>query len=290
MKSNEQKHGLHACEEIVIKQYDDDFAALYRCVWDSYLGKRQEALLNDLFGGGSIPDNVFDAAAGTGELAIRLARQGRRVTANELSPAMRHYIHEQKAANALTDSVLKIVEPGVCWRSFPNGFESQSFGLVICIGAALAHCDNSPAGILRDSLIGLASLVERNGYLLVDCKRYAEDGRELLGDGSKRPLEIADSESVEWTDLVGTLRSGTLRSSFSIAGDRTLTRVFHYQDSASPNGFGREWTFRTWPVAKAEVCDIASSCGLCLVQTKVLGGQGGKLPVDNLLFRKERQP
>jgi len=279
--------GLRDCELNVIDNYDDDFAALYRCVWDSSLGDRQEGLLKELFSDTPIPNTVLDAAAGTGELAVRLAKNGQEVTANELSPSMQHYIQKQKAANAFTDNALQIVEPGICWRNLPDKIGKKSFGLVICVGAALAHCDNSRTGILNDSLAALASLVESNGFLLVDCKRYAEDGRELQGDGSKRPLEIADSEAVEWIDLAGNHRKGTLRSSFSISADSTLTRVFHYQEFGSANGHKREWTFRTWPVAKLEVCRIVASCGLRLVQEKVLGGTGKKLPVDNLLFRRE---
>jgi SAM-dependent methyltransferase len=286
MKSAETDLDLHACESIVINQYDEDFAALYRCVWDSYLGNRQEGLLNDLFPDDSTPSTILDAAAGTGELAVRLVKSGRKVTANELSPSMRRYIHKRKAATTPTNGALAVLEPGICWRNLPDKIGKQSFGLVICIGAALAHCDNSRTGILNDSLVALASLVESNGFLLVDCKRYAEDGRELQGDGSKRPLEIADSEDVEWIDLRGNHRKGTLRSSFSISADSTLTRVFHYQEIAAANRCEREWTFRTWPVAKLEVCGILESYGMRLVREKVLGGTGNKLPVDNLLFRK----
>lgn len=287
MKSPKDERGPHDCEANVIYSYDDDFAAVYRCVWDSYLGERQETLLNDLFPDDSIPNTILDAAAGTGELAVRLAKRGRMVTANEISPSMRRYVRLQKEANSFADGALTILEPGICWRSLPTAIGREPFGLVICIGAALAHCDNSPTGILNDSLAGLASLVQPNGYLLVDCKRYAEDGRELQGDGSKRPLEIADSESVAWTDVHGRPRKGTLHSSFSLSQDSSLTRVFHYQEFGSGEKREREWTFRTWPVAKPEVCRIVSSCGLRLVQEKVLGGTGKKLPVDNLLFRKE---
>jgi SAM-dependent methyltransferase len=287
MKSSKDGVNLHACESIVFDQYDEDFAALYRSVWDSYLGDRQEEVLNELFHGGSCPNTILDAAAGTGELAIRLVKSGRNVTANELSPSMRRYIHKRKAAAAPTDGALTVLEPGICWRDLPAKIGNQSFGLVICIGAALAHCDNSRTGILNDSLVALASLVESNGFLLVDCKRYAEDGRELQGDGSKRPLEIADSKEVKWIDLRGNHRKGTLRSSFSLSADNTLTRVFHYQEIAADR-FEREWTFRTWPVAKLEVSDILESCGMRLVRKEVLGGAGNKLPVDTLLFRKGR--
>ena len=159
--------------------------------------------------------------------------------------------------------------------------------MVICIGAALAHCDNSPTGILNDSLAGLASLVRHKGYLLVDCKRYAEDGRELHGNGSKRPLENADSEYVTWTDVHGRSRKGNLHSSFSLSKDTSLTRVFHYEEFGSAEKREREWTFRTWPVAKTEVYRIASCYGLRLVREQVLGGTAKKLPVDNLPFRKE---
>jgi len=277
---------LHECESIVVEQYDEDFAALYRCVWDSYLGDRQEALLRELFPNGSFPSKILDAAAGTGELAVRLAKSGRKVTANELSPSMRYYIHTQKAANTLTDSVLNILDPGSCWRSLPAMIGKQSFGLVVCIGAAVAHCDNSPNGILRDSLAGLASLVQADGFLLVDCKRYAEDGCELQGDGTKRPLEITDSEAVAWCDAYGVQRKGTLCSSFVLSEDRSLTRVFHYEPFDLGSGCERDWTFRAWPVEKHEVCQIVSSCGMRLVREKVLGGNGKKPLVDNLLFRK----
>lgn len=277
----------HECESLVIEQYDEDFAALYRCVWDSYLGDRQEALLRELFPNGSFPDKVLDAAAGTGELAVRLAKSGRRVMANELSPSMRSYIHTQKAANALADSTLSILEPGSCWRHLPTMIGKQSFGLVVCIGSALAHCDNSPDGILRDSLVGLASLVQAGGFLLIDCKRYAEDGCELQGDGTKRPLEVTDLEAVAWRDRNGIQRQGTLRSSFSTVPDRSLKRVFHYEPCDSGAEGERDWIFRTWPVEKHEVCQIVSSCGMHLVKEKVLGGTGKKVLVDNLLFRKE---
>jgi hypothetical protein len=221
---------------------------------------------------------------------VRLAKNGRKVTVNELSPSMRRSIQQQKAAKAITDDLLEIINPGTCWRNLPAKIGRQSFELVICLGAALAHCDNSATGILSDSLVALASLVESHGLLLVDCKRYAEDGRELQGDGGKRPLEIVDSEAVEWTDLHGNHRKGTLRSSFSLSKDRSLVRVFHYQEFGSANEGNRKWTFRTWPVAKLEICRVVSACGMRLVQETVVNGSGKKLSVDNLLFRKDFAP
>ena len=130
-------------------QFDDDFAALYRCVWDSYLGDRQEALLKELFPDGSFPDTVLDAAAGTGELAVRLAKDGRKVTANEMSPAMRRYVHKLKASVSQAHGSLEILEPGVSWRRLPTAMGKQAYGLVICIGAALAPLRHSATGFWR---------------------------------------------------------------------------------------------------------------------------------------------
>jgi hypothetical protein len=117
--------------------------------------------------------------------------------------------------------------------------------------------------------------------------RYAEDGREPQGDRSKRSVKMADSKEVKWIDLLGNYRKRALRSSFSISADSALTRVFHYQEIAGADRCEREWTFHTWPVAKLEVCDIIERCAMRQVRKKVSGGTGNKLPVDNLLFRKE---
>jgi len=280
------KATLHDCERNVVSSYDVDFAALYRCVWDPSLGDRQERLLGRFFEDRPFPSTVLDAAAGTGELAIRLVKQGRKVSAHEFSPAMNHYLHQRKVGGVPLSGEFSIIEPGVPWRVLPSSLGGQSFGLVICIGAALAHCDNSPSGILNESLLALCSLVEAGGYLLVDCKRYAPDGRELLGDGNKRPLEIDDSASVAWTDLQGAPRQGALRSSFAMAPDCSLTRVFRYADADGSRPSVCEWTFRTWPVAKAEVVQVVASGGLRLVQEIEIPGAGMKLPVDNLLFQK----
>jgi len=280
---------LQACELNVVDQYNEDFAALYRSVWDVYLADRQEAVLSQLFPDAPPPQPVLDAAAGTGALAIRLAKRAWQVTANEFSPAMRCHVYRQKLANDLSDRQFNVVEPGVSWRALPKALKNHTFGLVLCIGAALAHCDNSPRGVLRESLVALASLVAPGGFLLVDCKRYADDGRELLGDGRKRPLELADSEIVEWTDARDKLRKGSLWSSFSLSEDRSLTRLFSYSDADPQAGYLQQWTFRTWPVAKREVSNILSAEGMQVVQHIVVGGTGDKLPVDNLLFRKESQ-
>jgi hypothetical protein len=67
MRSSKDGVNLHACESIVIDRYDEDFAALYPSVWDSYLGDRQEEVLNELFHGASCPNTILDAAAGTGD-------------------------------------------------------------------------------------------------------------------------------------------------------------------------------------------------------------------------------
>lgn len=279
MRSSPDIPRLRACESEV--------AALYRCVWDSYLGDRHEALLNELFQNRLFPATVSDAAAATGRLAVRQARNGQKVTANELSPSMRYHLPKRKSDNVLTDSFLNVLQPAACWRSLPDAIRNQSFGLVLCLGAALAHCDNTPAEMLKESSTALASLVEQDGFLLVHCKRYAEDRCELQCDGSKRPLEISDPDEVKWTDLQGLHRKGTLRSSFSISKDRSLTRVFLYHDFNSPKPQQLKWTIHTWPVAKPEDCRIISGCGMRLVREIVAGGKGKKLPVDNLLFRKD---
>jgi SAM-dependent methyltransferase len=286
MKSSTNTQDIHPCELNVISSYDNNFAALYRCVWDRYLGDRQEMLLNQLFQESALPVTILDAASGTGELAVRLAQTGRAVTANELSGSMRKHIHQRASTG---DYSLRVVEPGVCWRHLPGTLENNSFGLVICIGAALAHCDNSKTGILQQSLSALASLTEPGGFLLLDCKRYAEDGRELKGDGTKRPLDIADAETVEWTDSTGKFRSGTLRSSFCMGVDRTLTRAFNYRELGADSDDKLQWTFRTWPVGKEEVCEILHADGMHLLSELTVGGAGDKLPVDSLLFKRDCQ-
>ena len=102
--------------------------------------------------------------------------------------------------------------------------------------------------------------------------------------GSKRPLDITDSEAVEWTDLRGTRARHASLLLFAIHRPLADARV-SYEPAGSNEG-SRDWTFRTWPVDKSQVSRILSSCGMRLVQERVLGGTGKKLPVDHLLFKK----
>src|ERR1035438_3588252 len=87
---------LHDCERNVVSSYDADFAALYRSVWDPSLGERREKLLNRFFEDRPFPSSVLDAAAGTEELAIRLVKSGRKISAHEFSPAMSRYLHRRE--------------------------------------------------------------------------------------------------------------------------------------------------------------------------------------------------
>lgn len=280
--------GLYTCEAAIVDQFDQDFSAIYLSYWHPRLGPAEEIIVNEMFASKQYPESVLDAAAGTGNLCLSLARRGCKVTANELSNNMRHLLSELANKKA-GGQPIRVIEPGVPWRLLPTVLDYCSFDLVTCLGASLSHCDLSQ-GLLRESLAGMAGVVKSGGYILVDCKRYSEEGWELQSDGTRRPT--ADSDPIEWQDRSGHNYKGIIASIFSVNPDRSLNRDITFQDEEQ--GYYRQWNMRFWPVGKDEVCQAAQYCALSLEKEIPIGStitsgnefDGHRAHKDFLLFKK----
>ncbi|MBS1790489.1 MAG: class I SAM-dependent methyltransferase [Acidobacteria bacterium] len=280
--------GLYTSEAAIVDQFDQDFSAIYLSYWHPMLGPAEEIIVNEMFASKQYPESLLDAAAGTGSLCLSLARRGCKVTANELSNDMRRLLTEQ-ANKGMGGQPIRVIEPGVPWRLLPTVLDYCSFDLVTCLGASLSHCDLQQ-GLLKKSLAGMAGVVKSGGYILVDCKRYSEEGWELRSDGTRRPT--ADSDPIEWQDKAGNEHKGVFTSNFSINPDRSLNRYITYQEE--DQDYSRQWNMRFWPVGKVEVCQAAQDCGLYLEKeipmgsdiASISGNEGGSARYDFLLFKK----
>lgn len=273
---------LKVCEKSVLGIYDATFASLYASVWDPRLSLCHEMMIDSLFRTGMLPAAAIDAAAGTGGLSVRLAKRGIKVTANELSPEMKREIYNSRSKHGV-EEILSILDPGVLWRHLVRVVGPESYDLVICTGASLSHCDPSPMGNLKESLSSLGAVVRPGGHLLVDCKRYAADGVELLASGEKRAPTVSDSENVQWEDRCGNTRRGCVFSHFAALSDRSLDRIVTYEESVDNATTRSTWKIRTWPIGQQEIREILLTEGL-LLKNRIMSGKS--VAFEYLLFAK----
>jgi SAM-dependent methyltransferase len=258
----------HECESSLDGLYDSDFAAMYWHLWDPMLIPVEVAVIDHFYPHRSMPTPVLDVAAGTGGLAAALASRGVPVVANEYSTAMRGLL-ERRRAEAACEANLIVVPNGLSWRELRSSHHVGTYPLVVCLGAALCHCDNRATGVLRESLAAIAQCVAPGGFLLVDAKRYSPRGFELRPDGQEKPRE--DTIAIpSWVDARGRPRTGSLTSTFSICPDGSLHRKFTFRDNDSTIG-NREWIARTWPVDQEQVAVAVQDFGLQVAASLPMG-------------------
>ena len=276
-----QQHTEHECESVLSSIYNDLFACLYASLWDERLAARHCAAVDRLFPDGLDGMSVLDAAAGTGGLSLNLIARGAEVTANEYCPSMLQRLLELRAQHNIEEN-LRILEPGSLWKHLGDALGDRRFDLVLCTGTSLAHCDNTDSGNFQDSMQGLLSAVKPGGHLLVDCRQYAEDGVELLADGSSRDISASESRGADWRDGRGNQRHGTVAATVEAQPDRTLVSVVNYTDKMNYR-YVRTWTIRTWPVGREDI-----EASLAAENTELIDAVPGESSgaVEYLLFKK----
>jgi ubiquinone/menaquinone biosynthesis C-methylase UbiE len=76
--------------------------------------------------------NILDAAAGTGRIALPLAKMGHRVTLCDISPKMLEVAEKKMSRNGVLNKV-KLFECDICKMQFPD----KSFDFVICYAGCM---------------------------------------------------------------------------------------------------------------------------------------------------------
>lgn len=132
---------------------------------------------------------VLDIGAGTGRIAVPLARAGARVTCVEPSPAMRHEFELKLAAEPEIAPRIKILS-GTC-----AGFNlGRTFPLALLSGC-FDHFLNDEERLA--SLKNMARHLERGGRLIMDSFLG------LMGDSPLTPAGEAVSGDIVYKRLVG---------------------------------------------------------------------------------------
>jgi SAM-dependent methyltransferase len=120
---------------------------------------------------------VLDCAAGTGRLAIGLARRGFGVAATDASPAMVARTRDLAGHHGAG------LDARVCTWARLAGWE-RAFAAVFCVGNSLAHASGTAAR--RAALVAMAGVLEAGGRLVLTSRNW-----ERLR--ARRPgLELAD--------------------------------------------------------------------------------------------------
>jgi|SRR5581483_11236532 len=122
---------------------------------------------------------VLDCAAGTGQLAVGLALQGRDVVASDASPEMVQRTAELAAEHGVA------VEAITCeWAQLEPGRFGGPFDAVFCVGNSLTHA--GPSAARRAALGRMASMVRDGGLLVLTSRNWELTRARASG------LEIAD--------------------------------------------------------------------------------------------------
>ena len=219
----------------------DGWARHYDRVLDRTFGQAYEDFtarsLKEIRARVSPPARIIDFGAGTGRLAIPLAREGFRVTAVDPSRAMLTRLAENarvtRGTNALEiDRVMGGVE------SYSGPLEHD---LALCVFTVLGYLLDEEA--LANAARAMAGAVRQGGLLLVDVPgREVFEGFDIVADDVIRCVEIEPEDE---------------------GGD-----VFRYcEHTAVRDGDAQEVyedTFRVrhWPAAK--VVDTISAAGFAL--------------------------
>lgn len=124
-----------------------------------------ESRLNQLAGNRRESLQILDAACGTGQHAITLARRGYRVSAADLSAPM----IEQAVVNAHAAKVEVNFRPAG-FGTLAHAFGKNSFDALLCLGNSLPHL-LTPAD-LHNALADFADCLRPGGLLLIQNRNF----------------------------------------------------------------------------------------------------------------------
>lgn len=107
---------------------------------------------------------VLDVAAGTGNLAVELSRQGLSVTATDVDPAMVERMKEKREAAGNGFEPLLLDMRGL------NGLPVQVYDAVLCVGNSLVHLDNLIE--IADAVIRMYDRLKPGGTMILQTVNY----------------------------------------------------------------------------------------------------------------------
>ena len=174
--------------------------------------------------------SVLDAACGTGQHAIELARRGMTVSAADPSAGM---IARARANASASGAAVRFEQAG--FGGMSGAFGKASFDAVLCLGNSLAHVADGAA--LAAAVADFAACLAEGGLLILQNRNYdkvlaarerwldpqssAEGGREWLfvrfydfePDGSItfHILTLSRGKEGDWKQAVSSMRLWPLR-------------------------------------------------------------------------------
>ena len=174
--------------------------------------------------------SVLDAACGTGQHAIELARRGLAVSAADPSAGM---IARARANASASGAAVRFEQAG--FGGMSGAFGKASFDAVLCLGNSLAHAADGAA--LAAAVADFAACLAEGGLLILQNRNYdkvlaarerwldpqssAEGGREWLfvrfydfePDGSItfHVLTFSRGQEADWKQAVSSTRLWPLR-------------------------------------------------------------------------------
>lgn len=120
---------------------------------------------------------MLDASAGIGLDAVWLARQGLRIAACDLSPAMVEATRAYAEAEGV-DVDVRLAD----WRSLSRAFAPGSFHAILCTGNSIPHLGREA---MQGALCEFATLLAPGGILMVDT----HDWPQVIAAGDRLVLD-----------------------------------------------------------------------------------------------------
>jgi SAM-dependent methyltransferase len=134
---------------------------------------------------------VLDTASGgCGEPAVTLSRYGYQVWATDgfdkmLNKAIR--IAEFKNIN------IKFTDRPVKFSELRNFYDKYFFDYIFCVANSISHV---PDGQLNNVLLAMVSVLGHEGTIILDTKRYTNDGKEIEYDTNEKKSKIRITKEV----------------------------------------------------------------------------------------------
>ena len=183
--------------------------------------------------------SILDAACGTGQHVLALARRGYRAAGADLSAGMIEQARRNAAAAGL-DATFAVAGFGELSRAFP-----QSFDALICLGNSLPHLLNDEA--IRGALADFAAVLRPGGLLVIQNRNYDRVWKERE---RFMPLQVHREGERQWL-FFGFMDFHETTMTFNVV---TLT------------GNGAEWSYRVGstelrPVLRAELAQWLPAAG-----------------------------
>jgi 2-polyprenyl-3-methyl-5-hydroxy-6-metoxy-1,4-benzoquinol methylase len=195
---------------------------------------------------------ILDCACGTGNPSLSLTKNGFKVCCSDGSAKMLEIAQN----NAIKSNIqLQIINRPVLWEQLVEYFDNKRFNVVLCTGNSLCHLP--PEGV-AEAIRQMAYLLEKEGLLLVDTKRYNNQMQELeykADQGWYVRKQRLDTRTIHG-------KNASLTTTLSYEGKDESGRKYQVQLDLRIGHDIKKYIFSVWAITSKMIQDNMKEAGL----------------------------